>query len=221
MRLLNARMAFDFLSLFMTGENMNNSKRNLVLSINALLVSTMVFSTPPYHDTISNDEGENKGIFTKTYLTIADSTNSTQTEKLPFVDDKTITTLIQNKINSNPRLKKSKIYIHTQQGVVKITGFVHSDTEEDLVYKIAESTAGVKDVIGSYDPTRDSLITAKVEGLLIRHNLVDETNGNTSLKVLTNNGTVTLTGKTLNQTEKGKIIALLHSIGGVVNVVFN
>lgn len=140
--------------------------------------------------------------------------------KEPNIEDNTITENIRAKIMKEKPLARTKIHVKTRNGIVSITGFVAHDYQEDLVFKLAESTDGVKEVSGSLEPTRDELITARIEGVLIRNKLlVSEGREDNNLKLVTDKGVVSLYGNVSNQFTEDKITQLAKSIRGVVAVI--
>lgn len=145
------------------------------------------------------------------------------------VSDTTITAKVKTKLAANRVTKATSINVETNDGIVKLTGTVNSDTEASTAVQIAESTNGVRDVNtadlnvkGSEHPLQDSYLTAKVKGAFIREKIMNDTNlPTTSISVETQDGVVYLSGKVNAQAQAQRAIDIAKSINGVSNVVSN
>ena len=69
------------------------------------------------------------------------------------IDDQTITSDIEAKLFQDSVLKTRDLHVKTENGVVTLSGNVHTDLEKSAVDRIASTEPGVKQVV-------DSLIVA-------------------------------------------------------------
>ncbi len=143
------------------------------------------------------------------------------------VSDTLITSLIKTKYMQNPILKAFDIHVETTNGVVKLTGLTDSDSQYERAIILAENTNGVKKVDsanlkikGSKKPVNDSIITAKIKGLLLKNKLVsDETEANPwPIHVETKNGVVFITGTVENDYQKNQVVKIAKLTDGVKSV---
>jgi len=65
----------------------------------------------------------------------------------PKVDDKTLVTQVRAALMVNRNIDSTEIEIGSHNGIVTLTGLVHSGAEKDLVQKIAEGCWGVGGVV--------------------------------------------------------------------------
>jgi osmotically-inducible protein OsmY len=65
-------------------------------------------------------------------------------QEIGYVDDSVITTRVRTAVFNEPTLKSAEINVETFNGVVQLSGFVRSDTEERNVTELARSITGVK-----------------------------------------------------------------------------
>lgn len=137
-----------------------------------------------------------------------------------------LTSQVQEKLAADKSLSGTHIKVTTSGRVVYLSGNLDSQTEADAATEAAQSVNGVKDVDTSKltvkksnQLTKDSLITAKIKGLFIQHKLFTHHDISvTGIKVETNNGIVSLSGKALNQTEINNAKTLAKSVKGVKKV---
>lgn len=138
-------------------------------------------------------------------------------------DDMTLITEVKNKIALNRTLSPLNIQISADDGIIIITGNVHSDHEASLLIQIAQSTPGVLDIDISnlsikenIEPISDLLISSKIKGLLIRKKIFSlKQIHSMSIDVETNNGVVYLTGSIPTTYERDKIIEIAKTVHGV------
>lgn len=142
------------------------------------------------------------------------------------MDDAAITTKIKTELLADSMLSPFNIKVKTTNGVVMLSGNVDSDAEFEKAVTLAEATDGVKDVNADHLTIKDSehlmsdtLITAKVKGLLLKNNFT-ESNTASALKVSveTNNGVVYLTGTVENEQQAKSAASLAKSVDGVLSV---
>lgn len=142
------------------------------------------------------------------------------------VDDAAITTKIKTELLADSMLSPFEIKVKTMNGVVMLSGKVDSDAEFEKAVTLAEATDGVKDVNADNLAVKDSkqlmsdtLITAKVKGLLLKNNIT-ESNAASALNVSveTNNGIVYLTGTVENKQQAESAASLAKSVDGVISV---
>lgn len=143
------------------------------------------------------------------------------------VSDSTITTQVKAKYLQSPLLSVFNISVETNNGVVKLSGLVDSDAQYERAIVLAENTDGVKNVDtqdlktkSSAQPVADTVITAKVKGLLLKNKLVsDENEANPwPIHVETQNGVVYLTGAVDSEAQKNRVIKTAKLVDGVKSV---
>ena len=123
----------------------------------------------------------------------------------------------------------TRTQVDVKNGMVTLTGQAYSQSEKDLATEYAQDVEGVKEVINEMtinamenksnetmsEEIDDVSITSLVKIALLSHR-------STSIlrtKVNTENGVVTLTGKTKNAAEKDLVTKLASDIKGVKSVV--
>ena len=131
--------------------------------------------------------------------------------------------------NRNVNAHKTNVYVN--DGIVTLRGEASSQAQKDLTGEYAKDVDGVKDVkneltVGAALPKDsetagesidDASITAQVKASLLSHRSTSALR----TKVETNNGVVTLNGKTKNAAEKDLVTKLVNDIHGVKSVVNN
>lgn len=147
-----------------------------------------------------------------------------QRDTKTIFEDRNITFKIQNKFNSDSELRKnSHVTITTFNHIALLLGQVSDERLRDRAEEIVKSNSKVKLVyneitvgkpISSMTQTNDSWITTKVKTVLVT---VPGLNSST-LKVVTEDGTVYLMGLTTR--EQGKLAAdKTRRVSGVKKVV--
>ena len=63
-----------------------------------------------------------------------------------YVDDTVITTKVKTAIFNEPTLKSAEINVETFKGIVQLSGFVSSASNETLAVQVARNVGGVKSV---------------------------------------------------------------------------
>jgi hyperosmotically inducible protein len=142
------------------------------------------------------------------------------------IDDSVIMVVINAKYVKNPLLSPFKIDVDTKDGVVTLTGLVDTDLQYEKAITIAQSTNGVNKVIADNLKTKegkvpadDLMLTAKVKGVLLKHEYLN--GGETNLwpvQVEAHNGVVYLSGNVTSKAQKQELIELVKSVDGVKSV---
>lgn len=70
----------------------------------------------------------------------------TQESSGEYIDDTVITTRVKAAILKEPTLKSAEINVETFKGIVQLSGFVSSSTDQNKAAEIARSTPGVKSI---------------------------------------------------------------------------
>lgn len=155
------------------------------------------------------------------------------TESQQPVSDTWITTKVKAELATTDNVDSLDISVDTVNGVVHLTGNVHSDMERKKAVAAAQSVEGVKkvdasglkasarpapmgddDATDSQQPVSDTWITTKVKAELATTDNVDSLD----VDVETVNGVVHLTGNTRSDVERKKAIAAARSVQGVSKV---
>lgn len=145
--------------------------------------------------------------------------------EVPILDNAT-TSIINNKITSDPILKRSNVIVTTNNGIVKLDGVVQTDNEAALLIQTAQSASGVKDidtsalkVAESKQPFVDTVITAKIKGLFLQAKLFGTQDLRAAtINVSTNNGIVSLSGIVNSTRQLERAIAIAKTVNGVKSV---
>lgn len=143
------------------------------------------------------------------------------------VTDSMVTAKVKTELTLNQTTKNAPINVKTQNGVVVLTGTVNTPQEATDAIRIAAATEGVRDVdtsgIGIEDYSaslQDGYLTAKIEGALIRAELLQSSTLSVShLKVTAHFGIVYLYGQVVNQAQKNEAQRIAYSVRGVSHVV--
>jgi len=157
------------------------------------------------------------------------------------LSDSSTTMRLETAYMFNPHLDASDIEVHTDEGVVTLSGVVPSDVHRDLAVSIAQSADGVRDVhdrlevrkegppaaerrAGDGAPNRgfgqavkDATITASVKMHLATGKGVAAHN----INVNTRGGNVTLTGQVASEAERQLATRVAMDTEGVREVVNN
>ena len=118
------------------------------------------------------------------------------------IADSVITTKITSKFTKNIQLNPFKISISTDNGRVRLTGFVNNKAAFNEALRLTKATKGVKTVDVRHLEIKpvntaftDTDITPKVEATLLKAKVLDdESIPLVNINVSTKNGVVTLTG---------------------------
>lgn len=145
-------------------------------------------------------------------------------------EDAKITQTLKTLINNSSTLSPLPVTFTTHKGIVTYTGQVDSDSQASLLVETAASIVGVADVNtdhlkvkDSTQPFTDTMITAKIKGLLIREDLFgDKDIASMSTSVETKNGVVYITGTVDNKTQIDNAVSIIKkSVSGVHKVEYN
>ncbi len=155
------------------------------------------------------------------------------TESQQPVSDTWITTKVKAKLAATDDVKSLDISVDTVNGVVHLTGDVHSDAERDKAVTAVRNIDGVKKVdtsglkvsahpaeegeqesADSDQPVSDTWITTKVKTELATTDGVDSMD----ISVHTVNGVVALSGTVKSDIERKKAVAAARSVKGVSKV---
>ena len=81
-------------------------------------------------------------------LVLAAGCASTRTQESvgEYVDDSTITAKVKTAIFNEPNLKATEINVETFKGVVQLSGFVSSSSDQAKAVEVARNVGGVKAV---------------------------------------------------------------------------
>jgi|GEM_PF-969317 len=156
---------------------------------------------------------------------MANSVVKAANKTVNLVKDSAITGYIYTQIALDNNLSQKKINVSTDKGVVTLEGMVDSDSEASTLIQIASSAAGVSSVNAtqlkikkSEHPISDTIITAKVKGVLIRESLMKAKDEASSIHVETQNGVVYLSGTVDNGAAVQNAIKWTQSVSGVKRV---
>ena len=81
-----------------------------------------------------------------TFLPAAFAENPPPESSGQYIDDSAITAKIKARFVDDDVIKSSQIHVTTSNGVVELSGLVDTRIQKDRAEKIAETTAGVRDV---------------------------------------------------------------------------
>jgi hyperosmotically inducible protein len=160
-------------------------------------------------------------VFANTDMTKKDVSNT--------VSDSVITTKVKSKLVMDHSLSALKVHVSTNSdGVVALSGTVDSDSDAAALIQMVQSTDGVTDVNvdkltvkKSKQPLADTIITAKVKGVFIRENLLNQSNEKAhsdKVSIETKNAVVYLTGNVTTQKEADNAVAMAKLVKGVKSV---
>lgn len=143
------------------------------------------------------------------------------------LSDSVITTKITAKYTENKNLNPLKIAVSTQQGIVKLQGFVKNKQAFVEALRLAKNTKGVKSVdTDNLEVKRvntaltDAYITAKVETAVLKAKVLDdESIPLVGINAKTTNGVVTLSGRVNSNTAIIAILRRVNAIHGVKKII--
>lgn len=143
------------------------------------------------------------------------------------LSDSMITTKITAKFAENTNLNPLKISIETDQGVVKLSGYVGDKQAFVDALRIAKKTHGVKSVRANdlyikevNTAFTDAFITAKVETAVLKAKVLDdESIPLVGINATTKNGVVTLSGNVPSAQSLASIIKRVNVIRGVKKII--
>lgn len=150
-----------------------------------------------------------------------------QSVKTQPISDVVVTSSLKVKYMQDPLLSAFDIHIETNHGIVNLSGLVDTNIQYERAIILAENTDGVTSINSSNlktkssdRPISDTVITAKIKGLLVKNKLVnDETEANPwPIHVETTNGIVFISGKVANNSQKNEVIKTAKLVEGVKSV---
>lgn len=140
-------------------------------------------------------------------------------------DDTAITAQIKAQYAQDKLLDSFDIHVATKQNIVYLSGTVETDMQYEKAVTIAESTDSVDDVNAnglkvkdSKSPLSDTLITAKIKGLILKDKTLNTATRNSDVSVETKDGVVYLSGTVSSSDQKNYIQKLVKSVKNVKNV---
>lgn len=161
-------------------------------------------------------------------IAIAMAFNSPALADNLVVPDSQLFSQVKAKIEADKSLAGANVNVNieSRKQVIILTGIVNSDSQADTMIKLAESTPGVQDVDTSHlqikesrQPLKDTAITAKVKGKLIREKLFgDDDVTPMTVHVETKNGVVYLTGKAETKQQIENAVKIARSVKNVAKV---
>lgn len=156
-----------------------------------------------------------------------------------YVNDANVTAQVKLRLLWNATTEGLRINVTTRDGIVTLSGTVDSEARRNLAIQIARDTQGVREVVAELEvkPTEtladkareharqsflttkrvmtDSWITMKVYSSLTFESGIDTSR----IKVNTQNGVVSLSGKVRSESEHRRILETTRSVVGVKKVV--
>lgn len=143
------------------------------------------------------------------------------------ISDSVITTKVTAKFTKNIHLNPFKIYVSTDNGIVRLSGNVKDKDAFIEALRIAKNTKGVKAVDAENlnikivnTALTDAYITAKVETAILKAKVLDdESIPIVGINAKTVNGIVTLSGEVKNVNSIIKIIKRVNNIKGVKKII--
>lgn len=143
-----------------------------------------------------------------------------------YVDDATLTTQIKAKLAKDKLINTFNVKVTTVDGKVTLSGNVDNKNQYEKIIEIVESTDGVEDVNAdeltvkhTTSALEDSLITGKVQGLLLRNSISTTSSVKfRGVHVETKNGIVYLSGFVDSKDQKENILKLVKPVKGVKDV---
>lgn len=143
-----------------------------------------------------------------------------------MVTDSAITAAVKSVLLADTSTSSSNINVTTNNGVVTLSGTVQNADAADVAIEKAEAVQGVKDVNSKLvvktgdQPVTDSVITAKVKGLLMKEKIFgDQDISVTGVNVETKKGVVYLTGDQITREQMKNVRKIAKSVSGVKRVV--
>ncbi|STX27804.1 osmotically inducible protein Y [Legionella beliardensis] len=143
------------------------------------------------------------------------------------ISDSLITTKITAKFTKDSDLNPLKISVSTENGVVKLSGYVKNNEAFVKALRLANSTKGVVSIdvedleIKQVNTAlTDTYITAKVEAAVLKAKVLDdESIPLVGINATTINGIVTLSGQVKSNKSIAAIIKRVAAIRGVKKVI--
>jgi len=142
------------------------------------------------------------------------------------IDDGVIVSKIYSAYILNKSPRPFKIKVKSKDGAITLSGKVNTDQAYINAIKVAQSVNGVKSVNAENlninrieKPSKDLLITTKIESQLVKNNIFDINDIKlNNVNVETKDGNVQLTGKVYSLAKKKKIVNISKSVSGVKSI---
>lgn len=143
------------------------------------------------------------------------------------VSDSVITTKITAKITRNKNLNPLKISVSTENGAVKLSGYVKDKQAFVDALRLTVATRGVKlvntdnlEIKRVNTALTDTYITAKVEAAVLKAKVLDdESIPLVGINAQTTNGVVTLSGNVKNSNAIMAILNRVNAVQGVKKII--
>lgn len=137
-------------------------------------------------------------------------------------DDASITTKIKAKLAADPEVNPFEIDVDTQDGVVRLSGFVEEPGDRQEAEKLARDTSGVRSVVNDIkigdksvgESVDDAVIVTKVKSKLTADPSLNPFNIDVDAQL----GVVTLSGRVNSIEEKAAAERLARETDGVKRV---
>ena len=139
------------------------------------------------------------------------------------VDDNTLELALRKDVALDDRLDGTNVSVTAINGIVLLTGEVHTDAQRQYTEKLARSYVDTREVVNELELSgktnltsraNDSYITGKVKSKLIAADDVPSTN----IKVVTERGKVYLLGL-VTHPEADAAVEVTKTVGGVTHIV--
>lgn len=142
-----------------------------------------------------------------------------------MVDDSVISTSVKAKMISDEFVKARHIDVDVLNGIVYLIGVVENESQRRMAADIARGVEGVKGVenqllIGKTDVKQtldDYWLSSKIRTEIIKSPDIRSTN----IDIDTNNNVVTLTGILSSESERQKVLSIVHKVAGNRQIVNN
>jgi osmotically-inducible protein OsmY len=155
----------------------------------------------------------------------ADSIDPSKPKRVSKDTDVSLTSEVKESLVDNGIAKKGEVQVETRQRVVQLSGFVDSESTQELALQAAKNVEGVESVrndlvVQSSTPTRaeakeDTVIAAKVRKQLQQE---PELRSARSINVDVSEGVVQLSGFVENVDEKTRAADAVATVAGVRDV---
>ncbi len=196
-----------------TNNKNKNQMKKVILPAAALMVASLSVST------IFAESGN--------AMTKNDSNpiNTAVQKAKKVVSDTMITGTVKAKYAKSDLLSALNIEVKTVAGTVQLSGMVDTDMQYEQAVMLADSVEGVKNVEAemlkvkdSQQPMKDTYITAKIKGQLLKDKVMGKNVQVWPVSVETKNGVVYLKGDVDSDAQKENILKSVKAVAGVKSV---
>jgi len=193
----------------------------MIAFASSILASSMALAATHNHNKTTNENA------TKTTIdSLHQKTNEAMQTVKMAASDATMTAAIKAKYAADHMLNPFDINVTTQNSVVVLSGQVDTDMQYQQAVTLAEATNSVKDVNAenlkvtkSNSPLRDLYVTAKVNGVILKENIMKNDDVMYwPIKIETKNSVVYLSGHVDSQKQKQAIEKITKLVDGVKSV---